>query len=127
MSCAVSRRLREADATGQLEPLSFPVRPYVAFVDRPVIVHPGVLEECDVDRMGRVVVTEDDVRHLLGRHAEARERIEDGGARGDHPRVNDRDHVAIPEEADGSGDAFVRVAFEEDIECGQGGSPSEVG
>ena len=49
-------------------------------VDGPVIVDAHVWEQGDVDRVVWVVVGNDDIGHILGRHAVTGEGIEDRGS-----------------------------------------------
>ena len=96
---------------GQLDALGVPARPEVAVVHGPVVVHPRVREQRDVDGVVGVVVTDHDVGHLLRLCAEPADRGEQLVAVGDEPRVDDQHQVAVPDQTDGAADVLPVVAL----------------
>ena len=110
----VSRRADEPDRRRQLVPLGLPVVPAVALVDRPVVVEARVREQRGVERVVRMVVAEHDVGHVLGRHTQRAQRIQDQRAVAHHAGIGHHDDVAVADEPDGGGDAGAPVPLVQD-------------
>ena len=86
------------------------VEPQVVLVTGPEVDHLGVWKQPDVDCVVGMVVTEKDVGHRFGCHAEGSQRIEDQRAPGHHPGVGNDERVAVADEGDAAADALGRVA-----------------
>ena len=92
----VARCLYEPYRARQLEAFSGPRRPDVSLVDRPVVVHPCVGKESDVDRVVGMVVADDHVGDRTGIHAQRIQRFENRGPFGHHAGVDDRNDGPMP-------------------------------
>jgi hypothetical protein len=63
-----------------------------------------------------MMVGKDDVRDLIGRMDQLRERTEDRGLVRHHPGIDNHTNIAITHEANGAGDAFPDITRKEDPE-----------
>ena len=96
---------------GEVPAVAVMVEPEIAAVLRPEIDDPGIREQPGVQRVIGVVMTEEDVGHVLRPDAPRGERVEDRGVRRAQPGVRDDDRVAVPDERD----AAANVALVADV------------
>ena len=79
----------EGYAGRDLETLCRPGSPKIVLIDSPMIVHPGVGKQSDVDGVIRVMMRDADISYVLGLVTKSDYRVEDDRSGGHHPRVDD--------------------------------------
>ncbi|CAN5915898.1 hypothetical protein BH23ACT10_BH23ACT10_08070 [soil metagenome] len=94
----VARGLDELDRRRQARSFGGPIRPLVAVVDRPEVMHPCRWEQRDVHRVIRVMMADDDVGDRTRRDVQTGQWLENAPVVGDHARVDHDDDGAVTNE-----------------------------
>jgi hypothetical protein len=87
-----------------------------------MVVHAGVGEQRRVQAVVGMVVAQHHVGHLLGRHPQLLQRVQDQRAVPDHARVGHHPPVPVGDEADRGGHTGAGIAgVQHRMGCGHGG------
>ena len=110
----------ELGLRGEVIAVALVVQPQVVAVAGPEVDDFRVRKERDVDRVVRVVMTQEDVGHGLGRDAERGERIGDQRSTGHHPGIGHDEGVAVTDQGDARAHSLVGVARVKQVDGGHG-------
>lgn len=105
----VARRADQPDRGSELVAFGIPPDPFVALVDRPVIVNSGVGKQGGVKRVVGMMVAEDHVGDIAWCDTQQAQRAEDQRPVANHARVGDYQAVAVADETGSAGHAIVAV------------------